>query len=107
MLGDPAYAALAEGAAWNAWEDPSRNASLCCGLAGRAYALLNLHKHSGGSEWLARARDLAERAAQEASRLTDPLYNLYKGEIGIAALAADLARPEQAAMPLFEEEGWS
>lgn len=107
MLGDPAYEALAEGAAWNAWEDPGRNASLCCGLAGRAYALLNLYKHGGGPEWLARARDLTERAAQEASRLTDPPQSLYKGELGIAVLAADLDRPEQAAMPFFEEEGWS
>jgi eukaryotic-like serine/threonine-protein kinase len=107
MLGEPTYAALAEGAAWNAWEDPGRNASLCCGLAGRAYALLNLYKHGGGPEWLARARDLTERAAQEASRLTDPPQSLYKGELGIAVLATDLARPEQAAMPLFEEEGWS
>jgi len=106
-LGDPIYATLAEGVAWNAWEDPARNASLCCGLAGRAYALLNLYRHGGGPEWLARARDLAERAAQEASRLTDPPQSLYKGELGIAVLAADLSRPEQAAMPRFEEEGWS
>ncbi|HSG41133.1 MAG TPA: lanthionine synthetase LanC family protein [Thermoanaerobaculia bacterium] len=106
-LGDPAYAALAEGAAWNAWEDPSRNASLCCGFAGRAYALLNLYKHGGGPEWMARARDLAERAAREASRLADPPHSLYKGEMGIAVLAADLPRPEAAAMPFFEEEGWS
>ncbi|HEV2843223.1 MAG TPA: lanthionine synthetase LanC family protein, partial [Thermoanaerobaculia bacterium] len=106
-LGDPAYAALAEGAAWNAWEEPSRNASLCCGLAGRAYALLNLYRHGGGPAWLARARDFAERAAQEASRPSDPPHSLYKGELGVAVLAADLARPEAAAMPFFEEEGWS
>jgi eukaryotic-like serine/threonine-protein kinase len=107
ILGDPAYAALAEGAAWNAWEEPSRNASLCCGLAGRAYALLNLHKHGGGTDWLARARDLAERAARETSRPSDPPHSLYKGELGVAVLAADLARPEAAAMSFFEEEGWS
>lgn len=105
-LGDPSYAALAEGAAWNAWEEPSRNASLCCGLAGRAYALLNLYKHGGGPDWLARARDLAERAAREDSRPSDPPHSLYKGELGMAALAADLARPEAAVMPFFEEEGW-
>ncbi|HEX6903026.1 MAG TPA: lanthionine synthetase LanC family protein [Thermoanaerobaculia bacterium] len=106
MLGGSSYAALAEGAAWNAWEEPSRNASLCCGLAGRAYALLNLHKHGGGPDWLARARDLAERAARETSRSSDPPHSLYKGELGVAVLAADLARPEAAAMPFFEEEGW-
>ena len=108
MLGDVRYAGLAEGAAWNTWEDPSRSASLCCGLAGRAYALLNLHRHGGGPEWLARARDLAERAAVEATRRpeTSASHSLFKGEVGIAVLIADLARPEEAAMPFFEEEGW-
>ncbi|HVR98846.1 MAG TPA: lanthionine synthetase LanC family protein, partial [Thermoanaerobaculia bacterium] len=43
---------LAEGAAWHAWEDPDTSGNLCCGLAGRAYALLHLHRHGGGPEWL-------------------------------------------------------
>ena len=30
-LGEPAFAALAEGAAWNAWEAPDGGGSLCCG----------------------------------------------------------------------------
>ncbi len=29
---------------------------------------------------------------------------LYKGEIGVALLAAELEQPEQARMPLFEAE---
>jgi len=106
MLGDPTYRALAEGAAWNAWEAADNGASLCCGLAGRAYALLHLHRHGGGAEWLERARDLAERAALEVSRGSELPNSLYKGEVGVAVLAADLARPEDAAMPFFEEEGW-
>jgi eukaryotic-like serine/threonine-protein kinase len=106
MLGDARYAALAEAAAWNAWEDPGHAASLCCGLAGRAYALLNLHRHGGGEEWLQRARELAERAAVEAARASESPHSLYQGELGVAVLIADLARPEQAAMPFFEEEGW-
>jgi hypothetical protein len=110
-LGDPRFAALAEGAAWNAWEDPARDPSLCCGLAGRAYALLTLHRHGGGPEWLERARDLAERAAQmaakNAARSSEPSHSLYKGEVGLAVLAADLAAPENAAFPFFEEEGWA
>jgi hypothetical protein len=106
-LNDPRYAALAEGAAWNAWEDPGREASLCCGLAGRAYALLHHWRHGGGPDWLERARDLAERAAGSVSRQGESAHSLYKGELGVAVLAADLARPEAAAMPFFEEEGWS
>jgi serine/threonine-protein kinase len=106
MLGDPTYRVLAEGAAWNAWEAVGAGTSLCCGLAGRSYALLHLYRHGGGREWLKRARDLAERAAQEAPRSPEPADSLYKGALGVAVLAADLARPEDAAMPFFEEEGW-
>lgn len=107
QLGGPEFLALAEGASWNAWEDPGGPANLCCGFTGRAYALLNFYKHGGGEEWLARARDLAERAAQtfEQGGAETP-HGLFWGEAGAAALAADLARPEGAAFPCFEEEGW-
>jgi hypothetical protein len=109
ILPDPAWPALAEGAAWHAWEAPDAHANLCCGLAGRAYALLNLQRHGGAAAWLARARTLAGRAAREIARSNpgkEPPDSLYKGEVGVAALAADLGRPEAAAMPFFEAEGW-
>jgi eukaryotic-like serine/threonine-protein kinase len=109
MLGDARWARLAEGAAWNAWESSGQSASLCCGLAGRAYALLNLHRHGGGAEWLQRARELGERAAiaaMEAAAEPEPSHSLYRGEVGVAVLIADLAHSQQAAMPFFEEEGW-
>ena len=105
-LGGPDFWTLAEGAAWNAWEVPDGSGTLCCGLAGQAYALLHLHRHGGGPEWLARARDLADRAARSIERDTEAPDSLYKGRIGVAVLAADLVRPEGAAMPFFEEEGW-
>ncbi len=97
---------LAEGAAWHAWEDPDTSANLCCGLAGRAYALLHLHRHGGGPEWLGRARELADRAARTIDSTTDAPDSLYRGRTGVAVLAADLARPENGVMPFFEEEGW-
>ncbi len=106
ILGNPRYLALAEGAAWNAWEAPEGHGSLCCGLAGRAYALLNLYRHGGGPEWLDRARELANRAALGVDQASEPPHCLYSGALGVAVLAADLARPEEAAMPFFEEEGW-
>jgi eukaryotic-like serine/threonine-protein kinase len=108
MLGDDRYRSLAEGAAWNAWESPDSSGNLCCGLAGRAYALLNLHRHGGGPEWLERARILTERAAVAVDREGGGTPgSLYKGAAGVAVLAADLARPEGAAFPFFEEEGWT
>jgi serine/threonine-protein kinase len=105
-LGDPRWATLAESAAWNTWEAPEGTGSLCCGLAGRSYALLDLWRRGGGEEWLDRARDLADRAAQEIVRYAESADSLYKGQTGVAVLAADLGRPEAAAMPLFGEEGW-
>jgi len=114
MLGDPSYLALAEGAAWNTWETAGPIGNLCCGMAGQAYALLNFYRHTGENVWLSRARDAARYAvvAQEESS-SQPGYeqlafrteSLYKGELGIAVLAADLERPEQSCMPLFEIEG--
>jgi hypothetical protein len=100
------YPALAEGAAWHAWEDPDSSGNLCCGLAGRAYALLHLHRHGGNPEWLDRARELADRAARSIDSTTDAPDSLYRGRTGVAALAADLAHPEAGVMPFFEEEGW-
>ncbi|MEP7325486.1 MAG: lanthionine synthetase LanC family protein [Gemmatimonadota bacterium] len=105
----PDFLRLAEGAGWSSWEAASPLPDLCCGLAGRAYGLLNLYRHTGDQEWLERARVLAERAARSfASRrstLERPL-GLYKGMAGIAVLAADLVHPERSALPFFEAEGW-
>jgi len=108
MLGDPAYLTLAEKAAWNTWEEPDSIGNLCCGLAGRAYGLLNLYRYTGEKNWLHRAQELANRAAASlrSSSFGDGLYrdSLYKGEIGVAILAADLSQPESACMPLFGQE---
>ncbi|HEX7185407.1 MAG TPA: lanthionine synthetase LanC family protein [Thermoanaerobaculia bacterium] len=97
---------LAESAAWNVWEAPDGHGNLCCGLTGRAYALLHLWRRGHGPEWLDRARDLAGRAARAVTQSRETPDSLYKGEAGAAVLAADLARPEGAVMPFFEEEGW-
>jgi serine/threonine protein kinase len=108
-LKDARWLVLAEGAAINAWEAPEGNGSLCCGLGGRAYALLNYHRNAAGTagpDWLARARDLANRAALDIEKSSERQDSLYKGSLGVALLAADLTHPETAAMPFFEEEGW-
>jgi serine/threonine-protein kinase len=106
-LGQVEFLRLAEGCAWYAWQARvNPGASLCCGHAGQAYALLAMYNQGGDSGWLRRAGELAERAFAAGgvdSRLSN---SLYKGELGIALLAADLAQPEAACMPLFEPEGW-
>jgi hypothetical protein len=108
-LGRPKFLELARLSAWHAWEDREPGFSLCCSLAGRAYGLLNLYRHTGDQAWLARARTLGVRAASEVlMEGRAPWYplSLYKGDLGVAVLAADLEHPEFACMPLFEEEGW-
>jgi serine/threonine protein kinase len=108
MLGEDADLALAEGAAWDTWETGGGSADLCCGLAGRAYALLALYRVSGNAVWLKRAGILAHDAVRiaPAQRSREhPRHSLYKGELGLSLLLTDLEQPETACMPLFEEEG--
>jgi eukaryotic-like serine/threonine-protein kinase len=98
------YGALATRAAWNAWEEPREFGDLCCGLAGRSYAMLDRYRHTGEAAWLARARSLADDAVQSIGRWSLRRDSLYKGEIGVALLLADLERPELSCMPMFDRE---
>ena len=95
-------------ARWSAWDAPGGYPDLCCGLAGRAYALLTLYRHGGNTEWLRRAQVLGARAGRALERLGELPYplSLFKGAPGIIVLLADLSRPESACMPFFETEGW-
>lgn len=106
FLGDPRYLELATGAAWRSWEAPEPVITLCCGLVGRAYALLNLYRHGNETVWLDRARDLAMRAATGGHAPKEYPHSLYKGEFGLAVLAADLEQPDEATMPFFEPMGY-
>jgi serine/threonine-protein kinase len=105
VTGDDRWATLAERAAWDTYTSPTKTAQLCCGLAGQAYALLEMYRHSGAARWLAAASELGARAAagfgEAASSGTLVRGSLHKGDVGIAVLAADLADPENAAMPFF------
>jgi hypothetical protein len=107
LLGRPEHLDLAIGAAFESYDAPEAAESLCCGLAGRGYALLNLYRHTGETVWLDRARDLAQRAATAGKTHEEYPHSLWKGELGLAALAVDLERPEQSAMPSFEPFGYS
>lgn len=106
LTAEPRYQHWARGAAWTAFEAPlDALGDLCCGLAGRAYALLSHYAHVGDPIWLARARTLAEHAA-ESSHTALRRDSLYKGEVGTALLISELGAPELARMPLYDGEGW-
>ncbi len=107
MLGAEEYGVLAERVGLDAWETDSGIGSLCCGFAGQAYALLNLYKHTGDKTWLHRAQAHAQRAARSmvaGGGSGERMDSLYKGGVGVAVLAADLEKPDFAAMPFFERE---
>ena len=101
------YLDFATGAAWDAWDAADATLSLCCGLAGRSYALLNLYRATNDAAWLNRARRLALRGATRGNSPPERAQCLWKGELGMAVLASDLERPEDARMPFFEPMGWS
>jgi serine/threonine-protein kinase len=101
FLPQAGFGDLALGAGWNAWESSQREGSLCCGLAGRAYAMLRLHRMTGDAVWLDRARDLTRIATREGR--FDQTYpcSLYKGPLGMELLAVELEQPELARFPFF------
>lgn len=100
------YMRLADGAAWTAYEGHPAPGDLCCGLAGRAYGLLNRYRAGGEPIWLSRARDLATQAVPQVRESALRRDSLYKGEVGVAALLVDLERPDDAAMPFYDREPW-
>jgi serine/threonine-protein kinase len=104
LLGEDRFMTLAEGAAWTAYEGHPAPGDLCCGLAGRAYALLNFQRADGDAIWLARARDLAKQAAAQVRENALRRDSLYKGEVGVATLLVELERPDDAAMPFYDRE---
>jgi len=107
-LADESWLRVAEGTARHATVIDHQLPQLCCGLAGQAYAGLAMYRHTGEAEWLRRGRDLADTAAAGITELVrDDCISgsLHKGELGIALLAADLERPEEATMPFFGPAG--
>jgi eukaryotic-like serine/threonine-protein kinase len=103
ILGESEWMELAEGAAWDTYLNPDPVPNLCCGLAGRGYALLNMHRATREAAWLERAAQLGARLNHRESLGS---ASLYKGDAGPALFAAELHMPESAAMPLFELERW-
>jgi serine/threonine-protein kinase len=109
VLDDESYLSAADAAAWHVWDGGDGPIDLCCGFAGRAYALLELFRHTDDPKLLQRAKALALRAVRVAPQLHStehPPHSLYKGELGLAALISDLEDPQEATMPLFASERW-
>ena len=106
-FGDSRYLELAERCAWTAWQEPAEAWDLCCGTAGRSYALLNVYRHTGARSWLERAHLLAAKAVKGALKVEREKgmayrHCLMRGVSGVAMLCEELSRPDEARMPVFE-----
>lgn len=64
--------------------------------------MLNLYRLTKGELWLKRARDLAHAACSVLLPADVAAHSLYKGNLGVAVLLAELECPEWASMPFFE-----
>lgn len=107
VFGGGSYQDFAERAAWTAWEVEGDVVDLCCGMAGRAYSLLELYRSTEDPSWRYRAERLAEEAVRVAPARRDeehPRHSLYKGELGLGVLIAALEQPAHASMPMFGRE---
>ncbi len=102
---EPRWLRLAEESARDNVTRLDGPANLCCGLAGQAYAQLALYRHTGELEWLRNAHVLAAAAIDRHRQQKDSRdASLYQGSAGVAVLAAELARPDRAAMPMVEPQ---
>jgi serine/threonine-protein kinase len=106
VLGDAAHADRALQAAEASWANRERVATLCCGLAGQAYAMLVAYRVSGEARWRDRAQTLAAAATRAVGTRWCLPNSLWKGDVGVALVVSELERPGRACMPLFGAEGW-
>ena len=108
---DPRYLELATKAAWGMWEQPVNFNNVCCGAAGCAYAMLNMHRHTGDKDWLRRARHYAHRVATHPDRPSDnpgDVHSLYKGDVGLMLLLDEIRIPPSRGCPCSNNRrpGW-
>lgn len=80
----------------------TRNANLCCGMSGKAYAMLNLYNTTNEKSWLQKAQEIEKMIMQQIGSPALHNNSLYKGEVGVAVLLAEMSEPTLSRMPLFE-----
>jgi eukaryotic-like serine/threonine-protein kinase len=97
--GERQFATRAAEIAEATWRDRAITACLCCGLSGRAFAMLSMARATQSRAWVKRAAKLVQRSEAGATSLGT---GLYKGRAGVELARIELAEPKSARMPLFE-----
>ena len=89
-IAGPELAALLEGGAELTWRAGplTKGSNLCHGTGGNGYAFLKLHRLTGESVWLDRARAFAMQAIDQCratkAQYGQGRYSLWTGDIGLA-----------------------
>lgn len=97
LTGDAVWRERARATARSLTQLPAGNGSLCCGLGGRAYALLALSRIDQTEDWRSRATELCVRGLGAV-----PGHGVFRGLPGLVCLAVDLTTPGEARFPLVE-----
>lgn len=103
LSGDASFLSVARGCGREILENTEGVAHLCCGLAGRSYALLTLSRLEPHLPWRTGALRLAMKAMRE-ERLEHWRSSLFKGKAGLLCLALDLLGPGPTSFPCVERD---
>lgn len=102
--GDLKYQRIVEDIAWDIWDSQSSTIDLCCGSAGRIFALLRAAQVLESEEWKSRAEQLACLSIELAAKLDSeehPAYSLFKGQLGFALSCQAILKPDLVNMPMM------
>ena len=83
------------------WDTPDTSCTLCCGLAGRSYALLAMYRLTRDRTWLGRARSLGYRAVHGVFESGYP-HSLYKGQLVRPVWPPTSPTPIDPCQPFFD-----
>lgn len=99
IYGEKEFLKLATEAASHALHHPDLNPNLCCGLAGRAFAMIHMFQVTGQKRYLDHAQTLyaAARTGDFPQDFSD--LSLLKGSLGVDVLGFGLRDPMYAVFP--------
>ena len=102
---NPKWLSVARGLAWNVWESQDSPVDLCCGIAGRIFALQKMASiEPEPNHWNDKAQRLAQTAIERNEQINDeehPAHSLFKGQLGVALAIEAVITQGDINMPLM------